>query len=55
VRKIADRIFANRSAGIVASWHYFIEPLSMVDTARLMPETLFVLLLLLTIERMLAF
>jgi 4-amino-4-deoxy-L-arabinose transferase-like glycosyltransferase len=55
VRRIAGRIFPNRNAGIVAAWLYAIEPLSIVYTARLMPETLFVLLLLLTVERMLAF
>lgn len=55
VRRIADRIFPNRNAGIVAAWLYTIEPLSIVYTARLMPETLFILLLLLAIDRMLAY
>jgi 4-amino-4-deoxy-L-arabinose transferase-like glycosyltransferase len=55
VRRIADRIFPNRNAGIVAAWLYAIEPLSIVYMARLMPETLFVLLLLLAIGRILDF
>lgn len=55
VRKIADRVFPNRNAGIVAAWLYVIEPLSIVYTARLMPETLFVLLLLLAIDKILDF
>jgi 4-amino-4-deoxy-L-arabinose transferase-like glycosyltransferase len=55
VRRIADRIFPNRDAGIIAAWLYAIEPLSIVSTVRLMPETLFVLLLLLIIERILTY
>jgi 4-amino-4-deoxy-L-arabinose transferase-like glycosyltransferase len=55
MQKIADRIFPNSSAGEAAAWLYAFEPLSIVYTARLMPETLFVLLLLLVIDRILAF
>jgi hypothetical protein len=55
IGKIADRIFPNRNAGIYAAWLYAIEPLSIVYTSRIMPETLFVLLLLLVIDRVLVF
>ena len=55
VRQIADRVFPNRNAGIVAAWLFAVEPLSIVYSVRLMPDTLFVLLLLLSIERILAF
>ncbi len=54
VRKIAVSIFPDRNAGITAAWLYALEPLSIVSTARLMPETLFVFLILLVIERLLA-
>jgi len=54
VRKIADSIFSNRNAGTHAAWLYAFEPLSIVSTVRLMPETLFVFLTLLVIERLLA-
>jgi hypothetical protein len=55
IGRIADRIFPDRKAGIVAAWLYAFEPLSIVYTSRLMPETLFVLLLLVVIDRALAF
>ena len=55
VHRIANRIFPNRSAGVVAAWLYAIEPLSIVYTVRLMPETFFVFLLLLTVDRILSF
>jgi hypothetical protein len=55
VRRIADHIFPNRNAGVIAAWFYAIEPLSIVSTVRLMPETLFVFLLLLVIERLFAY
>lgn len=53
--RIADRLYPNRHIGIRAAWLYAVEPLSILYTVRLMPETLFVLLLLLAIERLLAF
>jgi hypothetical protein len=55
LRKIADHVYPNRNIGIRAAWLYAVEPLSILYTARIMPETLFVLLLLLAIERLLAF
>ena len=55
VKKIADRIFPNRNAGVIAVWLYAIEPLSIVYSVRLMPETLFILLLLIVIDRMLSY
>ena len=53
--RIADRLYPNRRIGIRAAWLYAVEPLSILYTVRLMPETLFVLLLLVAIERLLAF
>jgi 4-amino-4-deoxy-L-arabinose transferase-like glycosyltransferase len=55
VRRIADRIFPNTNAGVAAAWLFAIEPLSITYAVRLMPETLFVLLLLLLLDRVLAF
>lgn len=55
IKKIADRIFSNDNAGIAAAWLYAIEPLSIVYTTRLMPETLFTFLLLLVMDRLLSF
>jgi hypothetical protein len=55
LRKIADRLNPNRNIGICAAWLYAVEPLSILYTVRIMPETLFVMLLLLAIERLLAF
>jgi hypothetical protein len=55
VRRIADMTFPHRNAGIVAAWFFAIEPVSILYTSRLMPETLFTLLLLVVIERLLSF
>jgi hypothetical protein len=55
LRKIADHLYPNRNIGIRAAWLYAFEPLSVLYTVRLMPETLFVVLLLLAIERLLAY
>ena len=54
-RRIADRIFPDSRAGVIAAWLFAIEPLSITYTARLMPETLFVMLLLVCIECVLVF
>jgi len=53
--RIADHVFPDRSAGVVAAWLFACEPISIVYSVRLMPETLYVFLLFLTIERALAF
>jgi hypothetical protein len=55
LRKIADHLYPNRNIGIRAAWLYALEPLAILYTVRIMPETLSVLLLLLAIERLLAF
>jgi 4-amino-4-deoxy-L-arabinose transferase-like glycosyltransferase len=55
VRRIAERTFPNRNAGAIASWLYAVEPVSILYAVRLMPETLFVLLLLAVIDRLLVF
>lgn len=55
VWRIAERVFPNRGAGTTAAWLYALEPISILYTVRLMPETLFVLLLLAMVDRLLAF
>jgi len=55
VSRIAGRIFSSQGAGQAAAWLYAVEPLSILYTVRLMPETVFVLLLLCVIDRLLAF
>lgn len=55
VSRIAARIYPGRDAAIVAAWFYAMEPISILSTVRLMPETLFVLLLLCLIDRLLAY
>jgi hypothetical protein len=55
IRKIADQALPNRNAGPIAAWLFAVEPLSIVYTVRVMPETLFVLLLLFVIERVISF
>ena len=55
VWRIADRIFPKSHAGVMAAWLFAIEPLSITYTVRVMPETVFVLLLLLCIEGVLIF
>lgn len=55
VARIAERIFPHRSAGLAAAWLFAVEPLSVMYTVRVMPETLFVLLLLMTLDCVLSF
>ena len=55
VWRIAERVFPNRGAGITAVWLYALEPISILYTVRLMPETFFVLLLLTVVDRLLSF
>ena len=55
VWRIAERVFPSRGAGITAAWLYALEPISILYTVRLMPETLFILLLLAMIDRLLSF
>ena len=55
VHRIARQTFPDRRAGTIAAWLFAIEPISILYTVRLMPETLFVFLLLAVIERLIAF
>jgi hypothetical protein len=55
IRRIADRIFPDTNAGVIAAWLFAMEPLSITYAVRLMPETLFVMLLLLVLDRVLTF
>jgi hypothetical protein len=55
IHRIASRNFPGTQAGVIAAWLYAIEPLSALYALRLMPETLFILFLLIVIDRLLAF
>jgi hypothetical protein len=55
VRRIADLAAPGWKIGVRAAWLYAVEPLSILYAVRLMPETLFVVLLLFSIERLLTF
>jgi hypothetical protein len=53
--RIASRTFANTSAGTFAGWLFAFEPVSITYSLRIMPETLFLFLLLVAIERLLIY
>ena len=55
VSRIARRVYGSREATVLAAWFYALEPISILSTVRLMPETLFVFLLLCVIDRLLAY
>jgi 4-amino-4-deoxy-L-arabinose transferase-like glycosyltransferase len=55
VRTIAERTFPGKRGGLTAAWLYAIEPVSILYAVRVMPETVFVLLLLVVIERFMAY
>lgn len=55
VSRIAARLYPSGNAAILAAWFYALEPISILSTVRLMPETLFVFLLLCVIERLLSY
>jgi Dolichyl-phosphate-mannose-protein mannosyltransferase len=55
IGRIAELVFPGTRAVFYATWLYALEPISILYTVRLMPETLFVLLLLCVIERLLSF
>lgn len=55
VRRIAALVFSDARAGTFAAWLYAVEPFSILYCVRVMPETLFVLLLLVVIERVIVF
>jgi 4-amino-4-deoxy-L-arabinose transferase-like glycosyltransferase len=55
VSRIAGRVFGSDRAGVIAAWLYACEPLSIVSSVRVMPETLFVLLMLCVLDRLTAY
>jgi 4-amino-4-deoxy-L-arabinose transferase-like glycosyltransferase len=55
VSRIATRVYGSRDAAVLAAWFYALEPISILSTVRLMPETLFVFLLLCAIDRLLSY
>jgi hypothetical protein len=52
VRALAARVFESERAGTAAGWLYAVEPVSIVYSVRLMPETMFTVLLLASLERL---
>ncbi len=55
VARIANRIFQRPRAGLAAAWFFACDPVSIEYSLRLMSETLFVFLLLLFLDRMIAY
>jgi hypothetical protein len=55
IRRIANLTFPHPKAGIIAAWLFALDPGSIVSSIRIMPEALFVLLLVTMIERFLTF
>ncbi len=55
VSRITDRCFPRQNAWLIAAWLFAVEPLSVVMSIRLMPETLFVFLLAAVLHCLLAF
>jgi hypothetical protein len=55
ISRIAAQVFPNSNAGPIAAWLFAFEPVAITYTLRIMPETLFLLLLLIAIERLLTY
>uniref|UniRef100_E6QMK9 Glycosyltransferase RgtA/B/C/D-like domain-containing protein n=1 Tax=mine drainage metagenome TaxID=410659 RepID=E6QMK9_9ZZZZ len=55
VARIAERAFRRPGAGVAAAWFFACDPLSIEYSIRLMSETLFVFLLLLSLDRMVVY
>lgn len=55
VARLARTAVGDEGAAILAAWIYAFEPLAVVYSARLLPETLFAALLLMSLERVAAF
>ncbi|MFC5864806.1 glycosyltransferase family 39 protein [Acidicapsa dinghuensis] len=52
---ITERLFIDCRAAAITAWLLACDPLSITSSVRIMPETLFVFLLLLCLERMISF
>jgi hypothetical protein len=55
VKKIASQIFSDSRVPATAAWLFALEPISTLYVVRIMPETLFTLLLLVVIDRMVCY
>ncbi len=55
ISRIAERCFPQTNAAIIAAWLFAVEPLSIVMNVRLMPETLFLLLLVVFLDRLIEY
>jgi beta-mannosidase len=55
VWRLARAVFEDDRTALTAAWLFAFEPVSIIYSVRLMPETLFLALLLLNLERMVVF
>lgn len=53
--RLARAVFAEERVALLAAWLFAFEPVSVIYSARLLPETLFLALLLLSLERLAVF
>ena len=53
--RLARAVFEDDRIALTAAWLFVFEPVSIIYSVRLLPETLFVALLLLSLERMVVF
>jgi hypothetical protein len=55
VWRLARAVFASERVALLAAWLFTFEPVSVIYSVRLLPETLFLALLLLSLERLAVF
>lgn len=55
VARLAQAVFADEHITLIAAWFFAFEPVSTIYSVRLLPETLYLALLLLSLERMAVF
>ena len=55
VWRLARAVFAEERVALLAAWLFAFEPISIIYSVRLLPETLFLALLVLSLERMAVF
>jgi hypothetical protein len=55
VWRLARAVFGDGPAALIAAWLFSLEPVSVIYSVRLLPETLYLALLLLSLERLAVF
>ena len=55
VRRVGLLAFSDANVGMASAWLLAIEPISVIYSVRIMPETLFTLLMVLVVERLVTF